>query len=64
MIKKNGNMINLVPDLYEAWHAGISNWKNYKSLNKNSIGIEIPILVICIVIEIFHQNKFFHLKNC
>ena len=41
LIKKNGDMISLVPDLYEAWHAGVSSWKNYKSLNKNSIGIEI-----------------------
>ena len=40
-IKKNGQIINLVPDLYIAWHAGISSWKNFKSLNKNSIGIEI-----------------------
>ena len=40
-IKKNGNILILVPELYEAWHAGVSNWKNYKSLNKNSIGIEI-----------------------
>ena len=31
----------MVPDLYEAWHAGISYWKNFKSLNKSSIGIEI-----------------------
>ena len=40
-IKKNGKIINLVPDLYEAWHAGKSNWKNIKSLNRYSIGIEI-----------------------
>ena len=40
-IKKNGNLLVLVPELYEAWHAGISSWKNYKSLNKYSIGIEI-----------------------
>jgi len=40
-IKKNGQIINLVPDLYIAWHAGISKWLNYNSLNKNSIGIEI-----------------------
>ena len=40
-IKKNGKIINLVPDLYIAWHAGKSKWKNYKSINKNSIGIEI-----------------------
>ena len=31
----------MVPDLYEAWHAGVSSWKNVKSLNKYSIGIEI-----------------------
>ena len=40
-IKKNGNILNLVPDLYEAWHAGKSSWKNFKSINKYSIGIEI-----------------------
>ena len=40
-IKKNGEIINLVPDLYEAWHAGNSSWKKVKSLNKDSIGIEI-----------------------
>jgi len=41
LIKNNGNIFTLVPDLYEAWHAGKSSWKNYKSLNQNSIGIEI-----------------------
>jgi N-acetylmuramoyl-L-alanine amidase len=40
-IKKNGVLINLVPDLYEAWHAGKSSWKKIKSLNRYSIGIEI-----------------------
>tara|TARA_B100002051_G_C16491662_1_gene513224 strand:- start:13 stop:744 length:732 start_codon:yes stop_codon:yes gene_type:complete len=40
-IKNNGTILTLVPDLYIAWHAGISSWKNYKSINKNSIGIEI-----------------------
>ncbi len=40
-IRNNGNIINLVPDLYEAWHAGVSTWQNYKSLNKYSIGIEL-----------------------
>ena len=40
-IKKNGDIVLLVPDLYVAWHAGKSSWKNYKSLNKYSIGIEI-----------------------
>jgi N-acetylmuramoyl-L-alanine amidase len=41
LIKNNGEVVVIVPDLYEAWHAGISSWKNFKSLNKNSIGIEI-----------------------
>ena len=40
-IKKNGTILRLVPDLYEAWHAGKSSWKKIRSLNKNSIGIEI-----------------------
>ena len=40
-IKNSGDILSLVPELYEAWHAGKSNWKNFDSLNKNSIGIEI-----------------------
>src|SRR5210317_21317 len=49
-IKKNGEIINLVPDLYVAWHAGKSKWLNYNSLNKNSIGIEIQ--------NPGHENKY------
>jgi len=41
LIKKNGAIVVIVPDLYIAWHAGKSSWKGFKSLNKNSIGIEI-----------------------
>ncbi|MDB9983369.1 N-acetylmuramoyl-L-alanine amidase [Candidatus Pelagibacter sp.] len=41
LIKNNGKIIKIVPDLYVAWHAGKSSWKNNKSLNQNSIGIEI-----------------------
>ena len=41
LIKNNGEIVKIVPDLYIAWHAGESSWKNYKSLNQNSIGIEI-----------------------
>ena len=40
-IKKNGEILSLVPDLYISWHAGISSWKKHKSINKYSIGIEI-----------------------
>ena len=40
-IKKSGQILVMVPDLYIAWHAVVSSWKKYKSLNSNSIGIEI-----------------------
>ncbi len=40
-IKNNGEILNMVPELYIAWHAGISSWKKYKSINKFSIGIEL-----------------------
>ena len=41
LIKNSGQIVKLVPDLYIAWHAGKSSWRSFKSLNKNSIGIEI-----------------------
>ena len=41
LIKRNGEIIVMVPELYTAWHAGISEWQKKKLLNKNSIGIEI-----------------------
>ena len=40
-IDQKGRIIQMVPDLYVAWHAGKSFWKNDKNLNKSSIGIEI-----------------------
>ena len=40
-IKRNGQIINMVPDKFIAWHAGVSCWKNFKNLNDKSIGIEI-----------------------
>ena len=49
-IRNNGEVITLVPDLYVAWHAGISSWKNFKSINKYSIGIEIS--------NSGHNNKY------
>ena len=49
-IKKNGSVLNLVPPLYEAWHAGKSSWKGLKSLNKYSLGIEIQ--------NSGHDNKY------
>jgi len=41
LIKNSGEIITMVPESYIAWHAGKSSWGSYKSLNKNSIGIEI-----------------------
>ncbi len=41
LIKKSGEIVIFVPDLYVAWHAGVSSWKKYNFLNQNSIGIEI-----------------------
>ena len=40
-IKKSGEIILMVPEKYQAWHAGISNWKKDSFLNRSSIGIEI-----------------------
>ncbi len=40
-IRRNGEIINMVPDKFIAWHAGLSCWKNHKNLNDKSIGIEI-----------------------
>ena len=40
-IRRNGEILNMVPDKFIAWHAGISCWKNHKNLNDKSIGIEI-----------------------
>ncbi len=41
LIKNNGEIITMVPESYIAWHVGKSSWRRCKSLNKNSIGIEI-----------------------
>ena len=41
LIKNNGEIVTIVPDLYSSWHAGKSSWMNYKYLNKHSLGIEI-----------------------
>ena len=40
-IKRDGEIIRMVPDLYKAWHAGISHWGKYSFLNKHSIGVEV-----------------------
>ncbi len=41
LIGRKGNVIQLVKDSKIAWHAGKSRWKEFRNLNKNSIGIEL-----------------------
>ena len=41
LINRKGKLTQIVKDLNIAWHAGKSKWKNFKNLNKNSIGIEL-----------------------
>ena len=62
-IKNNGDILNLVPDLYEAWHAGISKWKKLKSLNKYSIGIEINNPGHDFGYKAFNSKQIFSLKK-
>mgnify|MGYP000268212923 FL=1 len=40
-IDEIGNITKIVPEKFSAWHAGKSAWKNFKFLNKFSIGIEL-----------------------
>ena len=54
-ITYSGKIIQLVPDLYISWHAGISRWKRVKSLNFNSIGVEIS--------NPGHDNNYVKFKN-
>ena len=62
-IKNNGNVLNLVPDNYVAWHAGKSNWKKMNLLNKNSIGIEINNPGHENGYKKFSKKQFFSLKK-
>ena len=41
LINRTGKVTQMVKDKYIAWHAGKSRWKQFKDLNKNSIGIEL-----------------------
>ena len=49
-IKRDGTIINMVPEKFIAWHAGLSCWKSHKNLNNKSIGIEIQ--------NSGHMNKY------
>ena len=41
LIENNGSIIQMVRDQDVAWHAGVSYWDGKKSINYNSIGIEL-----------------------
>ncbi len=60
-IKRSGQIILMVPELYEAWHAGKSKWKKDISLNKNSIGIEISNKGHDFKYENFSKSQIFSL---
>ena len=40
-IDRKGKISKMVDENKVAWHAGKSRWKNFRNLNKNSIGIEL-----------------------
>ncbi|WPY01022.1 N-acetylmuramoyl-L-alanine amidase [Candidatus Trichorickettsia mobilis] len=44
VIKADGEVFRLVEDQHSAWHAGVSNWQNYSSINEYSVGIELDNL--------------------
>ena len=41
LISKKGNQYKVVEEKNIAWHCGLSRWKNFRGLNKYSIGIEL-----------------------
>ena len=45
LIKNNGDIVTLVPELYISWHAGVSFWKNYQLLNKNLLILALQLLL-------------------
>jgi len=41
VVMDNGAILQLVPELKRAWHAGVSSWNGDTDINSRSIGIEI-----------------------
>ena len=41
VVVENGAIVQLVPEVKRAWHAGISSWNGDTDINSRSIGIEI-----------------------
>jgi N-acetylmuramoyl-L-alanine amidase len=40
-VEENGAVVQLVPEMRRAWHAGLSTWQGDTDINSRSIGIEI-----------------------
>ena len=56
-IKNNGSILNLVPDEYVSWHAGISSWKELKKLTNIQLELKFIILDIGMVIKLLTKNN-------
>jgi len=41
LIRRDGELIQFVPCMKRAWHAGVSNWRGRECCNDFSIGIEL-----------------------
>lgn len=41
VVLDNGSILQLVPEIKRAWHAGVSSWSGDTDINSRSIGIEI-----------------------
>jgi N-acetylmuramoyl-L-alanine amidase len=41
LVRESGEILQLVPEVRRAWHAGVSTWERSPDINSRSIGIEI-----------------------
>jgi len=41
VVQENGSILQLVPEVKRAWHAGVSSWAGDADINSRSIGIEV-----------------------